>query len=271
MRMITRCPTCGTGFRVQADQLAARDGRVRCGRCATIFDARATLVTESEAAADRTAGPTHGAASPAARRSDEIAQVEATVSQPFGSSLPPELEISLADDEPEFEFGPRPRRRSPIATVLWALGCVTAVGVLAGQGAYAYRGELALLWPESAPWLAAACHELRCSIPLPQHVDLIGIESSELAPERGGAGVLTLAGVLRNRARFAQAHPALELTLTDAQDRPLARRVLRPQDYLGERAGGEAAFAAGAEVNFRLHIDAAAVGASGYRLYAFYL
>ena len=38
--LVTRCPECRTGFRITAEQLQQRDGRVRCGRCNGIFDAR---------------------------------------------------------------------------------------------------------------------------------------------------------------------------------------------------------------------------------------
>lgn len=43
MAMTTRCPQCGTAFRVVPDQLRVRDGLVRCGECATVFDGRACL------------------------------------------------------------------------------------------------------------------------------------------------------------------------------------------------------------------------------------
>ena len=33
MSLITRCPACGTAFRVQTSQLAAHAGTVRCGKC----------------------------------------------------------------------------------------------------------------------------------------------------------------------------------------------------------------------------------------------
>jgi hypothetical protein len=85
--------------------------------------------------------------------------------------------------------------------------------------------------------------------------------------------VLTLTAALRNRASFAQAYPYLELTLIDAADQPVARRVLAPSDYLGPtaaRAPGPAAFAAGAEQAVKLHIDAAGLNASGYRIFLFY-
>jgi len=265
VKMVTRCPACGTVFRVYDDQLAARGGKVRCGQCTTVFDALATLVGEPEPADVETA-PEPAPAQPKPR-TDELAQVEAAVSRPLGTTLPPEQEISYSEDEAEFDFGPRRRSRSG---VLWALGACAAALVLAGQLVHAYRGELAAFAPGTRSWLAAACRPLGCTIPLPQQAELIGIEASELAAERGAAGVLTLSGVLRNRATFAQAHPALELTLTDAQDRPLARRILSPKDYLGERAARETAFPAGGEASFRLHIDAAGLGASGYRIYLFY-
>jgi predicted Zn finger-like uncharacterized protein len=35
----TRCPGCGTIFRVTAEQLALREGQVRCGHCRAVFDA----------------------------------------------------------------------------------------------------------------------------------------------------------------------------------------------------------------------------------------
>ena len=265
MKMVTRCPACGTNFRVYDEQLAARGGQVRCGQCATVFDALATLVAEPEAAdVETTLEPARVA--PA----DELAQVEAFVARPVGSAAPPEPEISLTESEADFEFGPRDAARARLVTALWAFACFVAVVVLAAQIAHAYRGELALLWPGARPWLGVLCREPRCTIPLPQHADLVSIESSELAAERAAAGVLTLSGVLRNRAHFAQALPSLEITLTDAQDRALARRVLAPRDYLGDRAGRDGAFAAGSELSFKLHIDASGLGASGYRLYVFY-
>ena len=44
--MLTRCPTCETHFRVTAEQLKARSGRVRCGECQQVFNALDTLIEE---------------------------------------------------------------------------------------------------------------------------------------------------------------------------------------------------------------------------------
>jgi len=47
MALTTRCPQCGTSFKVVPDQLRVRNGLVRCGACSTVFDGRACLVPES--------------------------------------------------------------------------------------------------------------------------------------------------------------------------------------------------------------------------------
>ena len=39
MSLVTRCPACGTNFKVVRDQLRISDGWVRCGRCSQVFDA----------------------------------------------------------------------------------------------------------------------------------------------------------------------------------------------------------------------------------------
>lgn len=46
MALTTRCPQCGTSFKVVPDQLRVRNGLVRCGACQTVFDGRACLLPE---------------------------------------------------------------------------------------------------------------------------------------------------------------------------------------------------------------------------------
>lgn len=280
MRMSTRCPACGTAFRIYPHHLAARDGQVRCGKCATIFDARSTLETEDEPIEVPTpvsvpVPPPVAAPSHAPERDEALAQVEAVAAQPVVALAPPEPEISVSDDalDSDFEFGPRARRRSRLIATAWGAGALVAALALAGQLVYAYRGELALAVPESQPWLEAACKRVGCAIPPPRRADLLSIEASELAAERTAPGVLTLTAALRNRAGFAQAYPHLELTLTDGADQPVARRVIDPREYVGTlapRPAAPAAFAAGAEQPVRLHIDVSGLNAKGYRIFLFY-
>lgn len=47
MSSITACPQCQTRFRVTEEQLQIRNGNVRCGRCAHVFNALESLIEES--------------------------------------------------------------------------------------------------------------------------------------------------------------------------------------------------------------------------------
>ncbi|MGE8639758.1 MAG: DUF3426 domain-containing protein [Achromobacter sp.] len=51
MALTTRCPQCGTSFKVVPDQLRVRNGLVRCGACSTVFDGRACLLPDAGASA----------------------------------------------------------------------------------------------------------------------------------------------------------------------------------------------------------------------------
>lgn len=256
--LITRCPTCGTTFRALPSQLSVRGGMVRCGKCAATFDGVANLVEESAAAEAAEPSPQLGLFEPGATRA------------PTGASPAPRR-MPRADDEPlpEFLEEEPPRSRYSVA---WGLGALIAAAALAGQLATQYRTELATLAPQLKPVLAEGCRFLDCELRLPRRPDLLSIESSDLQADARSESLIVLNAVIRNRAPFAQELPALELTLTDAGDRPLVRRVLRPIDYVQGLAPVPPGpgIAPGAEGVLRLHFDTGSVRATGYRLYLFY-
>lgn len=258
--LVTRCPACGTAFRAQPVQLSARGGRVRCGKCAAVFDGVANLFEESAAPASNEPSPQLGlfeVGTPAAPSS---------AGEPARSTPRPAL-----DDEPLPEFledEAPPQHYS----VVWGLCAFVALVTLAGQLGYHYRTELATLVPQTRPFLVEGCRFLDCVLRLPRRPDLLSIESSDLLTDRRRDNLIVLNAVIRNRAPFAQELPALELTLTDAGDRPLVRRVLRPDDYLAERPAGDRSpgIPPGAEAVLRVFFDTGNLRATGYRLYLFY-
>jgi len=177
---------------------------------------------------------------------------------------------ALDDDDPlpEFLEEAPPRARFSVA---WGLGALLALGLLAGQLAYYYRTELATLLPQTRAFLAEGCRFLDCELRLPRRPDLLSIESSDLQADKRRDTLIVLNAVIRNRAPFAQEHPSLELTLTDAGDKPLLRRVLRPEDYLARPRDALApGIAPGGESVLRVHFDTGGLRATGYRLYLFY-
>ncbi len=92
MSMTTKCPSCGTTFRVTPQQLQAQRGRVRCGRCAAVFDGFKALATlRDESTLD---------AAPAAVR-NEREPVEAPPHQLVGDQHAPVFDAPGAAPQPE--------------------------------------------------------------------------------------------------------------------------------------------------------------------------
>lgn len=259
MNLTTRCPSCGTAFRVQPAQLSARGGKVRCGKCATVFDGVAALVEEGTA---QDAAPAVAEAEP----SPQLALFEAA------KKLPPLAAAGDAANEevPVAEFldeEPQPRGR-----LLWGLGALLALAALAAQAALHFRTEIAVLVPETRPQLTAACTALGCELRLPRRLTLMAIESSDLQADGRRDNVIVLNAVIRNQAPFAQEYPALELTLTDERDEAVARRVLLPTDYLTGAATERLAqgIGPGADAALRVYFDTSSLRAIGYRMYLFF-
>lgn len=180
-----------------------------------------------------------------------------------------ELDFSDAASD-QYGFGPERRRRARYGTIMWGFASLVLFLTLGAQLVYAFRSDIAARDPDARRWLGHACERFGCDLPLPGHADLVTIEVSEMHPEPEMPGVLSLSGVLRNRAAFAQRQPWIELTLTDARDRAISRRVLAPRDYLGERVEFEQGLAAGAEQSLRLLLDTEGIQPTGYRILLYY-
>jgi predicted Zn finger-like uncharacterized protein len=249
--LVTRCPECATAFRVQAAQLAARGGSVRCGKCGAVFDGVAGLVEESDETLRIEPSPQLGLFDPSRR-------AQAAEPVPEGDA-----------EVPEFLLKPEPEPRSRL---LWGSLAFLAAAVLAAQIAYRYRTEIAALAPAARPSLLAMCRFARCDVPLPRRPELMSIDSSDLQADSRFDSMIVLNAVLRNRAPFAQEFPALELTLTDERDRTVVRKVLSPSQYLdpARLAGRSQGLAPGSELALRVNFDAGRVKAIGYRLYLFF-
>src|SRR5688572_26524674 len=114
MSLVTRCPACGTTFKVVRDQLRISEGWVRCGRCSEVFDATLDLHETPEAAvAPKVPAPLDeaaaGAPPPAHAPSPALlAQEEA---EPPEEALGHDAEeADFLDDEQEHETEPPPAR-----------------------------------------------------------------------------------------------------------------------------------------------------------------
>lgn len=301
MSMMTRCPGCNTLFRVTPQQLQAREGKVRCGRCLLVFDGFKMLAAMPDQAAERqeeaqdimsaSAPPLQPAASEAATSEAAASVVAATTDEQAVTPVAHEQAVAARTATQ------LPDGAAPVATAqpaiapslqtldqewpaesaqavpsrgrwLWGAGSALLLLVVAVQVVYFYRTQLAADYPGLRPVLVQICGALGCSVPLPQRHHLLKVEASDLQiidPAR--PSVIQLTVTLRNPAAYDLAFPALDLVLTNTQEHTLARRIFLPREYLepGKQAG--AGIPANAEITVSLDLDTGNLGASGFRLY----
>lgn len=305
MDLYTRCNQCQTVFRVTTNDLQASGGQVRCGRCQTVFDAFASLTAKPPTSLVRQAGSdvqeTQALQEQATSesRNDQAAQYAVTdldtksvsekedngkadVTTPVekvadvGRSLPvaqlAKESDGIADDPAadlyEWEFKPTPQKRR---TGLWLSVFLLMVVSALAQAAYGFRAQLLVNYPQVRPLYEQVCQHMKCEIGLPRLTDQLNIDASDLQlinPELPNQVELT--ALVRNRARVAVEFPAFELTLTDAQEKVVARRVFLPDDYLPEETPVKVGLAGRGELAVRLYLDTGPLRAAGYRIYLFY-
>jgi len=183
----------------------------------------------------------------------------------------PKLRVpaSAEADEPEFvkrsrklEASGRTRRLAMIA------GAVVLALLLASQLLLGFRNVLAARYPAARPVLGAGCALLGCRIGLPAQAENLAIETGELTTL--GVDTYSLNTLLRNQGSLVQAWPSIQLELTDANDKPVLRRVFGPADYLPHGVSAVAGFAARSEQPVRLNFVLADLKPSGYHIAVFY-
>ena len=242
MSLVTSCPQCDTSFRVTQEQLAASQGKVRCGKCQQVFDALARL-----------------AEIPSPKVSHQVTPPPAAVVPP-----PPRLVLDTATKEKlasrtKYKF---PRWLPVLLTLVLLLGALL-------QTLFYLRTPIAAKWPVLRPHLVALCETLQCTIGLPRQAELLAIDDSDMQEDMERAGVIHLSATLINNASFTQAYPLLELTLTDAYDKPVVRRALTPAEYLPGEDTSQGILP-GEAVQIAMALTANNAEVAGYRLFVTY-
>lgn len=322
MALATRCPNCHALFRVGADQLKLRGGRVRCGACHRVFDATSTLSYIDDAMLSTASAPDgasaveseglppghglgRGHAEVADQRIEDLAQPPSTAhalptaaGDESGAAMAASVVATAEAIEPQAasesedqaaepgaageETQPAPpafllrdsqpaRRGFPL---VYAFGAALLALLLLAQIATIYRAEILVQFPAARPALTQLCRTFQCTVNWPARGELLAVMGTELQ-QLPGTSALELTAVVRNRGSFTLALPAIEVTLTDTQNRTLARKVFAPVDYLaGERdpsAAMAAGLEAGADLTIRIPFESRGLNAAGFVVYPFYL
>lgn len=280
MRVITHCPACQTQFFATEEQLNKHGGKVRCGQCLQVFDARAQLITVTEDSAV--------AVSQDSNLNDSISTADmAATMQPAQSvspDIPADTTVSSAQAEtiPAVQPAPsylndavektktRPQYAAKTRGWLWGLGSLLLLLLAVLQSLYFLRDEIAIYYPDLKPYLVQACQPLSCSINLPKQIESIIIDDSDMQEDADHPGLVRFSSTLINNGSHLLAYPNLELTLTDTDDKPVLRRIFKPAEYLPTDNKIEDGIRAGEQVRIQLAITTSDIAVAGYRVFVTY-
>jgi hypothetical protein len=184
----------------------------------------------------------------------------------------PEEVAPASVDEVPLSFMPREERTSRLGRIfgkrmIVAVCCLLAL-MLGLQWLMAERDRVVTIIPGTRPILVAACNVLGCAVSAPRQIESIAIDSSAFTSIKPGIYLLNV--TLKNAASLALASPALELTLTDMQDKPLLRRVILAEEFAGKTPVMEAGAELSSSIPVAVRAGLAIENIAGYKLLAFY-
>ena len=295
-------------FRVVPDQLRISQGWVRCGQCDEVFDATAYMQEAMAANESPEFAGSKDAVQPVAPASETVdIPLEALKNKPIRDVVSDSTELDSAyttihtqrssdetivsqafmqelameEDPPQTEpkseaqnlsFMKGSQAASPLHTP-WVRAILYFSALLLGLGLILQvfvheRDRIAAVAPEVKPVLEALCDVMQCTVSPWRQIDSVVMDSSSFNKLR--AEVYQLNFTLKNTAQMALAAPSIELSLKDAQDQPVFRRVIVPAE-LGFKSGSLAAVS---ESNSSLTLTIKTQGGldriAGYRVLAFY-
>lgn len=239
-------------FGVNAAQLRAAHGQVRCSACLSVFDGVDCLIDDVPADGAAEPSPAAGPAKFDAGETQYIHHRNTAVSdeaqQDTGANSPPMLAAKATaakDDVPEVLKEDIARagtaRRSgigaPILTVL-------ALLLLAGLGAqFAWFKPARLLagYPQARPWLETFCAATGCTLPDRHAPSKIQMLARDVRVHPTYEGALLVSATFMNVAPHGQPFPRMRFSVFNVNGQTIASRTFEPKEYLSSNvdAAGE--------------------------------
>lgn len=290
MKYITSCPKCDTHFLINDELIKAHRGKVQCGSCEHIFNAKTRL---TEVADEITSAEEYQAIIEETEHNNETEEIILSASNPeltdttnsaddfLGELSPsenkaieqsPELVIDTTPIVDDFLNKSKPNKKTskPYSRAILGIFSVLLIFTALFQLLYHSRVKIAAEYPQFKPLLLQACLHLNCSIDLPKNLDLITIGDSDMQEDDNYESVINFTSSLKNSANYAQTYPNIELTLTDFNDQIAIKKLLFPKDYVSADRNIEDGLPANEVVLIHLPLYVQDAEVAGYRMLLHY-
>lgn len=268
--MYTQCTHCDESYSVSPTQLSLSRGQCQCPHCGKTFNALERLSKEPHSKHFQAPAPLKEPLRLVPRKSDAFFDelldegevntpppsgrieptftpaehvkpaIGQTFSQPIRAVDTPDKQAfsppQAAQPEPEPEeptpnFSRKQRRKQSKSDWPWWLGC-TALAMSMAVLVVVHKFDDLSADKRFRPHLAKACGLLGCSLPPWHEPKSLVMTYSELEKSDEHPDALRVAVSFRNEAPFSQVWPQMEVTLTDFDGTPMARRRFSANQYL---------------------------------------
>ncbi len=121
--------------------------------------------------------------------------------------------------------------RTTMRSLFYAISILLLIASLGVQYAFSHRIPLR----ENAtlrPLLDALCQVTRCPMPPKRDLKKIELVDNMMQSHPRYQNSLLITATLINRADYVQPYPIVEITMTDLQQKVVAQRTFRPEEYL---------------------------------------
>ncbi len=203
MSLVVTCPSCGTVFSMVREQLEASEGKVRCGHCMDVFDAKAQLV----------------------QMDDLDREYLSDIREPDTNQLPQSettpTDLSFVQQAQKAQFWSR-----PLVRVVLTLLALFLIVLLCAQLLRSERERLVRMLPSIAPIIENLCGVWPCTAKARYQIEAWVIENSHFQKE--GMTAFRLTVTLKNTSRVMLVVPQVELQLLDSSEALLVRYAISP-------------------------------------------
>jgi predicted Zn finger-like uncharacterized protein len=287
MKYITSCPKCDTQFLLNDELIKAHRGKVQCGSCELIFNAKTRLtevadeinsaeqyqaiVEENEQVEEIILG------TESESNIDETSHVDyflndITTSIKESKSGNEKLEINTTPMVDDFINNRSKQKKSTkhINKIWLVLFSLLLILTAIFQTIYNLRVRVAAEYPQFKPLIVKACEHLKCTVGLPKDLNLITIGDSDMQEDDNYQSLINFTSVIKNNASYPQAYPNIELTLTNTNDQVEIKKIISAKDYLNDDAALKEGMLPNDEkrIKLALYVDDGEV--AGYRILLLY-
>lgn len=232
-KLTARCPACNTTFHITPQQLQVAEGRVRCGQCSTLFDAKPSS-TEPLL-------PPTGSMPPLTSAEKALSMTDDTL-------------FTLDSTLPTI----RPKQRHLLSSLLIILLSLLLVCQVLWFNQQYWR---------TSPFLLPLYEQFNLS-PW-QNIKQIRNEQLVVQPHPEFQDAIRVSLRLKNTAPIPQPFPRLKLTFSDLKGRVVASQIFTPKTYLDLERFDPKSMPSDTPLQFQLDLLAPSRRAVSYQLELF--